>query len=968
MGVPKLKRVQKIAGGEVVCRILAAEGVDAAFGIIDGTYFGLYSNFEAHGIKLVTPRHETVAANMAGAYARATGRLGVCIASNGPGVANILPGVAVENAEGNRVLLITSCRREGIAYPDRGGTFQCFDHVSVIRPMSKWSETVTSVDRLAELTRRALKACWSGRPGVVHLDVPESILNGSYEIDERWFWPAKSYRNSTPINPAPSQVDEALAMIDAAKQPMIHIGSGAIHGNAGEAIMDLAARIGAPITTSWGARCALDERRREVIPMLQVDAVNRARSEADLVLCVGSRLGETDWWGKAPYWGKPEDQQLIHVDIDDSVLGTTRPADLAVLADGRLFANALLEKLGYTPKSVPAARRKWLNELHRDMKARRKKLDKHLNDMSVPMDPAHVPAVCRHAFDDNSILVIDGGNTSIWANFFHESRVPGKILGTPKMGMLGAGVGQALGAAVAFPDRQVYCIIGDGAMGMQQQEIETAVRNNINVIFLVLCDKQWGMVKINQQFALKPIKTLVKKSLSPDETINADLDETRFDDLARAMGAHGERVADPAGLRGAIDRCRTVGGCSVIHVDVDPVKHMWGAQSEDLQGHACRAGGLSCGEPTQSGGRRRQRHQRVDTADRNQFKQSQSYAMSKQTTSDSPRAVLVTGAAGYIGRLVLAALADNPGTIERIVATDLRTTNIECADNVVAVAADLQTSAVVDLIAEHRVDTVVHLAAVVTPPKGSGRELAYAVDVEGTRRLLEGCLAHNVRHFVTTSSGAAYGYHPDNPALLREDDKLRGNEAFAYAHHKRLVEQQLAELRVSNPELQQLILRPGTILGAEANNQITGLFERPVVLGLREADSPFVFVHDEDVAEVIAIGVQEQREGIYNLVGDGVMTLREVAAAMGRRFVGVPVAWLRGALSALDRVGAAPYSPDQVLFLLHRPVMSNRRLKREFGYIPKSSREAFEIYRAAHQHDPVIELPNPARALRELLA
>ena len=112
-------------------------------------------------------------------------------------------------------------------------------------------------------------------------------------------------------------------------------------------------------------------------------------------------------------------------------------------------------------------------------------------------------------------------------------------------------------------------------MGFHQQEIETAVRNKLQVIYLVFCDKQWGMVKMNQQFALKPVKTLVKKSLGPDETINADLCETRFDDLARSMGAYGERVSDPAGLRGAIERSQQSGRCSVIHIDVDPGKHMW---------------------------------------------------------------------------------------------------------------------------------------------------------------------------------------------------------------------------------------------------------------------------------------------------------------------------------------------------------------------------------------------------------
>jgi len=205
----------------------------------------------------------------------------------------------------------------------------------------------------------------------------------------------------------------------------------------------------------------------------------------------------------------------------------------------------------------------------------RAKLDEKLEDMAVPMNPAHVAHVCQQAFPEGTVLVADGGNTAVWAMMFHQMRVPNTILSTFKFGMLGAGAAQALGAAVARPETPVCCIIGDGAMGFHPQEVETAVRNHLRVVYLVICDRQWGMVKMTQQLALKPIKTLIRKSLGPDETIKADLGEIRFDKLAEAMGAHGERVADPRELRPALERALATGGPAVIHVDVDPVKHMW---------------------------------------------------------------------------------------------------------------------------------------------------------------------------------------------------------------------------------------------------------------------------------------------------------------------------------------------------------------------------------------------------------
>jgi acetolactate synthase-1/2/3 large subunit len=173
------------------------------------------------------------------------------------------------------------------------------------------------------------------------------------------------------------------------------------------------------------------------------------------------------------------------------------------------------------------------------------------------------------------VLVADGGNAAVWAMFHHRATVPNRVLSTFKFGMLGAGMAQAIGAAHARPGEPVCCIIGDGAFGFHPQEVETAVRTKARVVWIVLADKQWGMVKMNQQFMLRPFKTMLFKKLDDDETIKADLHEVAFDQLARSMGAHGERVSDPQALRAAIVRGLDSGGPAVIHVDVDPVKHMW---------------------------------------------------------------------------------------------------------------------------------------------------------------------------------------------------------------------------------------------------------------------------------------------------------------------------------------------------------------------------------------------------------
>ena len=349
-----------------------------------------------------------------------------------------------------------------------------------------------------------------------------------------------------------------------------------IHAGAFAALARVAQALHAPVTTSWAARGVLSEDSPLAMPMPHVKLNHQVRNDADVALIVGSRVGETDWWGRPPYRRKPSEQKTIQVDIDVDMLGLNKPADLAVQADARRFLELLADELerrrGATAFDARKAR---VEGYAKTMREDRAGWDKALASEAIPMHPAHIAAVCDQVFPRGSVLVADGGNATIWAMFYHRAVVPNSIVSTFKFGMLGAGMAQAVAAALARPGAPVCCIIGDGAFGFHPQEVETAVRNHAQVIYIVLCDKQWGMVKMNQQFMLRPFKTMLFKHLDPDETIKADLGEIEFDKLGQAMGAHGERVSDPAQLKPALQRALATGKCAVIHVDVDPVKHMW---------------------------------------------------------------------------------------------------------------------------------------------------------------------------------------------------------------------------------------------------------------------------------------------------------------------------------------------------------------------------------------------------------
>lgn len=312
------------------------------------------------------------------------------------------------------------------------------------------------------------------------------------------------------------------------------------------------------------------------------------------------------------------------------------------------------------------------------------------------------------------------------------------------------------------------------------------------------------------------------------------------------------------------------------------------------------------------------------------------------------RRVLVTGGFGYLGKNLVKKLIP---LVDALVVTDifipeLSDVGIEKTDHLKCVLFDVRKEGLEKILSENRIDTVVHLASVVTPKHGQDADFCYQVDVVGTKNALEACIRAKVEHIIISSSGAAYGYHSDNPEWLKETDAIRGNQIFPYSYHKRLVEEMLLEYRTKHPELLQTIFRVGTILGDSTKNQITDLFEKKRMLGIKGYKSPFVFIWDQDLVEIFIRAILERKTGIFNVAGDGALPIDEIAKRLGKSVLWIPSSVLRVALKILHKLRLSQYDSDQVLFLQYRPVLSNERLKTEFGYVPKkTSSDAFQYWK-----------------------
>ncbi|MBE1283315.1 MAG: NAD-dependent epimerase/dehydratase family protein [Rhodobacteraceae bacterium] len=302
--------------------------------------------------------------------------------------------------------------------------------------------------------------------------------------------------------------------------------------------------------------------------------------------------------------------------------------------------------------------------------------------------------------------------------------------------------------------------------------------------------------------------------------------------------------------------------------------------------------------------------------------------------------ILITGAAGMVGRSLLTLLAE---TDHQIIATDLHAPDLPA--NASFHRLDVTGPDAERVISETQPQVIVHLASIVSPPPGMGRDLAHAVDVQGTQNILHAAKTHGVKRLIVTSSGAAYGYHADNPVPLSETDALRGNPEFAYADHKRQVEEMLAQARHDAPDLEQVILRVGTVLGAGTENQITALFHKPRLLALSGTESPFVFIWTEDLARILLRAATEGPAGIFNVAGDGTLGVTDIAKRLNKPVLRLPAWALRAALAFAKPLRLSRYGPEQVAFLQYRPVLSNSALKSGFGYTPKlTSAQVFDLW------------------------
>jgi acetolactate synthase-1/2/3 large subunit len=543
-----------VLGGYLVVEAMKKLGVEYIFGMpgfqLMSVYDGLYHS--AGGPRHILIHDEKCGAFMAYGYARVSGKIGVCDATVGPGATNLVSGIAEAFYSSTPMVAMTSDVR--MEFAGKSPNQEC-DQASIFRPIVKRNHTVHLPERIVELTARSFQMAGSGRPGPVHLNLPENInytpitFDWKKEVDRL---KPVSYPLTRP-RPEGRLVDQAAEMLKSAKRPVCIAGGGVHFSGANTALQKLAERLRMPVATSLTGKGAIPETHPLALSMCgRFDRyANQFIEAADLIFVVGSKLGEvvTSCWGVVP-----EKTPIIHCDIDPTEINRNYPAAVGMVGDARSTLEDLLDAVG--SKSSSGSDMKKITDKIKAAKASWQQSVKHLTDPDqMPTNPARVLRDIREVLPDDSLLVVDGGLATHWAGLFYDVHKAGRGF-MPNRGQaaIGCGFPAAMGAKLAMPDTPVVAFVGDGGFCQGVAELETAVRENIPVVVVVVNNDCLGYVKSLQHVVFD------KRYQSADYT------PIRFDKVAEGFGCYGVKIEDLSQLIPELNKALESGKPAVIEV------------------------------------------------------------------------------------------------------------------------------------------------------------------------------------------------------------------------------------------------------------------------------------------------------------------------------------------------------------------------------------------------------------------
>lgn len=531
----------QLTGSEIIIECLKEQGVDTVFGYPGGTILNVYDALYKHSDEIhhVLTSHEQGASHAADGYARATGKVGVCMATSGPGATNLVTGIATAHMDSIPMVAITANVATGLLGRD---SFQEIDIAGVVMPITKYSMIVKDIHDLAPAIRRAFTIAQSGRPGPVLVDVTKDVTAAVTEY---------TYQEPTPIAPytaemLESDLDQAAKLISEAEKPFIFVGGGAITSGAAEELRKFAHIINSPVTDSLmgkGAFSGEDELYTGMLGMHGTKTSNLGVTKCDLLITVGARFSDRVTGNTAKF---AQNAKIIQIDVDAAEINKNIKVDCSIIGDVKEVLKELNKKIH--PKNHDA----WVKEVE-DMKV---KYPLKYNQEGLT-GPYVIEELYRVTKGD-AIVVTDVGQHQMWAAQYYKYKEPRTLLTSGGLGTMGYGLGAAIGAKFGRPDKVVVNIAGDGCFRMNMNEVATAARNNLPLIEIVINNHVLGMVRQWQ--------TLFYDHRYSSTILDDKVDFVKF---AESMGAVGIRVTKKEEVGPAIEKAIALNTTVVLDCQID---------------------------------------------------------------------------------------------------------------------------------------------------------------------------------------------------------------------------------------------------------------------------------------------------------------------------------------------------------------------------------------------------------------
>lgn len=527
----------EVSGNELVARALKNEGAEVMFYIMGGPMLDAEDACRKHGIRMIDVRHEQAAAMMANAYARLSGKAGLCAAASGPATTNLITGLAHAYTDSAPVVALGGSSPISQVHWE---AFQEIDQLSMMRPACKWAGQAIIAKRIPEYINLAYRQAMNGRLGPAYLDLPGDVLYSQANEDEVIMpQPAQMHHR---IPGDSGLVQEAIDILSRAERPVLVTGSGILWSDASEELRQFVDATGIPFYTTPQGRGVVPEDH----PRCFLGARSLAFREADAFLFLGTRFNYVISYARSPRFNA--DAKVIQVNVDPAEIGKNRPVDVGIVGDAKTVLRQMLDLV--QGKFEPQKDTPWIDALReQDMKGQAR-TEPFMNSDETPIHPLRLCKEVRDFLDRDAVLVVDGQEILNYGRQSIPTHTPGHRLNSGPFGTMGVGLPFGLGAKVAKPDKQVLVLHGDGSFGMNAMEMDTAVRHNIPVVTVISLNGGW--------------------TADPEGgKIGRDLGYQHYEKLMDAFGGHGEYVEKPADIRPALERAFASGQPSIVNVKTD---------------------------------------------------------------------------------------------------------------------------------------------------------------------------------------------------------------------------------------------------------------------------------------------------------------------------------------------------------------------------------------------------------------